>query len=75
MNSIFVIIQTTTESEYGYGGWTGNETDDVEILGYVDTQEEADKEIEKLRLSESRKKKRHYNSREFSWEEVFKQNL
>lgn len=67
-DTIFVISQKTTLAEYGYGGWTGRETEEIEVLGYVLTEKEADQRVKELTEKEAKQKKRLYTSREFSWE-------
>jgi hypothetical protein len=51
-----VILEKRTEADYGYGGYTGTDTEYTEILGYVLTEEKAQEKVAELTQADRERK-------------------
>ena len=73
MKALYIILERIAEAEYGYGGWTGREEERVEVLGFVESEEEARAKVKELSQgSEKRAKKLGYRWVEYEYELIFR---
>jgi hypothetical protein len=71
---IYIILRKRCEPDYGYGGWTGTDTEYTDVVGYATSEERAEEVLKELRAEESRaqrsRKRRLERYVEYELEEV-----